>query len=107
MKTLVFCASQGHGGFLAPNRADALGILERVAARKDEIFTHYDGKLRAFLEFVLAQYVDQGVEELDQEKLSQLLELKYHTIDEAAEALGGVPIIRDTFVGFQKYLYDE
>ena len=78
---------------------------ERVEARKGEIFTRYDGRLQAFLEFVLAQYVNQGVEELDQEKLGHLLELKYHTVSDAAEQLGGVPAIRDTFVGFQQYLY--
>jgi type I restriction enzyme R subunit len=78
---------------------------ERVEARKGEIFTRYDGKLQTFLHFVLAQYVKQGVEELDQEKLGHLLELKYHTASDAAEQLGGVPVIRDTFVGFQQYLY--
>jgi hypothetical protein len=41
------------------------------------------------------------------EKLGQLLELKYHTVSEAADELGDVPVIRDTFVGFQRYLYDE
>jgi len=79
---------------------------ERVQARKGEIFTRYDGKLQAFLDFVLAQYVKQGVEELDQEKLGHLLELKYHTVSDAAEQLGGVPVIRDTFIGFQRYLYE-
>jgi type I restriction enzyme, R subunit len=39
---------------------------ERVETRKGEIFARYDGKLQAFLDFVLAQYVRQGVEELDQ-----------------------------------------
>ena len=78
---------------------------DRVAARKGEIFARYNGPLQVFLEFVLAQYVNQGVEELDQEKLAHLLELKYHTVNEAAERLGGVPAIRDTFVGFQQYLY--
>jgi type I restriction enzyme R subunit len=78
---------------------------ERVEARRGEIFTRYNGKLQAFLDFVLAQYVSQGVEELDQEKLAHLLELKYHTVNEAAAELGGVPVIRDTFVGFQQYLY--
>ena len=65
----------------------------------------YNGRLQAFLEFVLAQYVNQGVEELDQEKLGHLLELKYHTVSDAADQLGGVPVIRDTFVEFQQYLY--
>lgn len=81
--------------------------LERVDARKGAILSRYDGKLQAFLNFVLAQYVTQGVGELDQEKLSELLQLKYHTIDDAAERLGGVPVIRDTFIGFQQYLYDQ
>lgn len=80
---------------------------ERVAARRGDIFARYELKLQAFLDFVLAQYVQQGVGELDQEKLGNLLELKYHTISDAAEALGGVPAIRDTFVGFQQYLYRD
>jgi len=28
-------------------------------------------------------------------------------VGEAAEKLGGVPVIRDTFVGFQQYLYRD
>jgi len=75
-----------------------------VDARR--IFDHYDAKLQAFLDFVLAQYVTQGVGELDQEKLGDLLQLKYHTVTDAAEQLGGVSAIRDTFIGFQQYLYE-
>jgi type I restriction enzyme R subunit len=79
---------------------------ERVETRKSNILGHYDSKLQAFLDFVLAQYVKQGVGELDQEKLGDLLQLKYHTVMDAADQLGGVPAIRDTFIGFQQYLYD-
>jgi type I restriction enzyme R subunit len=78
---------------------------ERVEARKGDIFSRYDSKLEAFLDFVLAQYVSQGVGELDQEKLGDLLQLKYHTVNDAASQLGGVPVIRDTFVEFQQFLY--
>ena len=78
---------------------------ERVEARRQDIYSRYDSKLQAFLDFVLAQYIKQGVEELDQDKLGNLLELKYHTVSDAAEQLGGVPVIRDTFLGFQRYLY--
>jgi type I restriction enzyme R subunit len=78
---------------------------ERVDARRGDIFARYDGKLQAFLDFVLGQYVRQGVGELDQEKLGALLQLKYHTIDDAASQLGSVPLIRDTFLGFQQHLY--
>jgi type I restriction enzyme R subunit len=42
---------------------------------------------------------------LDQDKLGRLLELKYHTVVDAAEQLGAVPVIRDTFVELQQYLY--
>jgi type I restriction enzyme, R subunit len=79
---------------------------ERVESHKVNIFAHYDAKLQAFLDFVLAQYVRQGVGELDQEKLSDLLQLKYHTVNDATEQLGGIPAIRDAFIGFQQYLYE-
>jgi type I restriction enzyme R subunit len=78
---------------------------ERVETHRADIFPRYDGKLQAFLDFVLGQYVAQGVGELDQEKLGALLQLKYHTIDDAASQLGSVPLIRDTFLGFQQHLY--
>ncbi len=54
---------------------------------------------------MLQQYVKKGVEELDQTKLGELLELKYHGISDAAAELGVVAEIRDVFVGFQRYLY--
>lgn len=80
---------------------------ERVDARKSGILLRYDSKLQAFLDFVLGEYVKEGVEELDQDKLAGLLALKYHTVNDAAKALGGVPLIRDTFIGFQRYLYEK
>lgn len=78
---------------------------ERVEERKEVIFSQYDEKLQAFLDFVLAQYVQEGVGELDQEKLPHLLELKYRAVSDAAEQLGGVSRIREAFIGFQKHLY--
>jgi type I restriction enzyme R subunit len=78
---------------------------ERVETHRADIFARYNGKLQSFLDFVLGQYVAQGVGELDQEKLGALLQLKYHTIDDAASQLGSVPLIRDTFLGFQQHLY--
>jgi type I restriction enzyme R subunit len=79
---------------------------ERAEDHKPKIMPLYEPKLQEFLDFVLAQYVSQGVGELDQEKLKHLLELKYHTVSDAADHLGGIPAIRDAFVGFQKYLYE-
>ena len=58
-----------------------------------------------FVEFVLDHYVEEGVDELDIEKLTPLLRLKYNAIADAAADLGTPDQIRQTFVGFQKYLY--
>jgi type I restriction enzyme R subunit len=63
---------------------------ERADAHRDQIFSHYDRKLQAFLDFVLSQYVKEGVGELDQAKLPHLLELKYRAVSDAAAQLGGV-----------------
>ena len=62
---------------------------------------------RAFVDFVLAQYVAQGVEELDQDKLSPLLRLRYQALGDAFDALGEPERVRDIFVGFQKHLYEK
>ena len=56
---------------------------------------------------MLGQYVAQGVGELDREKLPQLLGLKYHTVNDAVAELGDAATIRETFVGFQRYLYEK
>ena len=45
------------------------------------------------------------MEELDDAKLPELLELKYKSIEDAKKALGDIRTIRDTFIGFQEYLY--
>ena len=79
---------------------------ERSDASRPFIIAHYDAKLQAFLDFVLAQYVEEGVDELDQAKLPHLLQLKYRAVSDAAAALGGVANIRDAFVGFQRHLYN-
>jgi type I restriction enzyme, R subunit len=79
---------------------------ERVNTHRDQIFSRYDRKLQAFLDFVLSQYVKEGVGELDQAKLPHLLELKYRAVSDAAAQLGGVAQIRDAFIGFQRHLYD-
>ena len=79
---------------------------ERAARARTEISVHFTGKQQAFLDFVLAQYIKVGVEELAQDKLSPLLKLKYHNaIADAVADLGRPEEIGKVFVGFQKYLY--
>jgi len=62
---------------------------------------------QAFVDFVLAQYVSQGVDELDVDKLSPLLKLRYqNALSDAVADLGSPEQIRGVFVGFQRHLYE-
>ncbi len=80
----------------------------RSTSARVEISTHFNTKQQAFLGFVLAHYVNVGVGELDQEKLTPLLRLKYHdSITDAVADLGRADEIGRTFSGFQKHLYQE
>ena len=79
----------------------------RVAEAQSKIFAMLNNGQKEFLEFVLSKYIETGVEELDEEKLPDLLTLKYHAIGDASEMLGSVENIRTTFFNFQKYLYER
>jgi type I restriction enzyme R subunit len=79
--------------------------LER-AERAKVYFGSYKPAQQDFLNFVLEQYVKTGFEELDDVKLPKLLELKYKAIADAKHALGDIPSIRRTFIGFQEHLYE-
>jgi type I restriction enzyme R subunit len=81
---------------------------ERAAKAKVIISTHFNSKQQVFLDFVLSHYVNVGVEELDQDKLTPLLRLKYHdSIADAVADLGRPDDIGKVFTGFQKYLYQQ
>jgi len=81
---------------------------DRACQAKTDIQINFNGKQQAFLDFVLSQYVKEGVEELDQEKLSPLLRLKYkNAISDAMPDLGDPTQIKSMFVRFQKYLYQK
>ena len=81
---------------------------ERAARAKLAISTRFSSRQAAFLDFVLAQYVKVGVEELSQEKLSSLLKLKYrNAIADAVADLGKPEQIGQLFSSFQQYLYAQ
>ena len=79
----------------------------RVAGAQSNIFALLNRQQKEFLEFVLSKYIETGVEELDEAKLPQLLELKYQSVHDGVEVLGEVPQIRSTFIDFQKHLYER
>jgi len=83
-------------------------VTREVRAANAKVFIHarFGAKQQVFLDFVLSHYVKVGVEELDQEKLTPLLLLKYnYSMSDAMSDLGGAEETRSLFAGFQKYLY--
>jgi type I restriction enzyme, R subunit len=80
---------------------------QRVAASQATIFAILDDKQKEFIAFVLSKYVESGVDELDQEKLPQLLINKYQSMPDALKILGNAKDVGLLFMEFQKYLYEE
>lgn len=80
---------------------------ERVVEHKDLIYSHYNDKQQAFLDFVLTQYINEGVGELHTDRIASFLELKYGGLHDAKIELGEASQIRETFVGFQRYLFEK
>ena len=79
---------------------------ERATRARLAIGRRFSDKQQAFIDFVLAHYIRVGVEELDKQKLTPLLLLKYHdSIADAVADLGRPEEIGSVFSGFQKYLY--
>lgn len=81
--------------------------LERVASAQSNIFALLNAKQKDFIEFVLTKYIETGVEELDQEKLPILLTTKYQSFTDAQTVLGDLTNVKNLFINFQKYLYQQ
>ncbi len=80
----------------------------RATIARPAISAHFNSKQQAFLEFVLAHYITEGVGELDREKLTPLLRLKYHdSLPDALADLGKPEEIGRVFAGFQQHLYSK
>ena len=127
-KLLAGLAEQGFGGeqlaemqrIIDAEKSDLYDVLahvayamapltrqERAANAKTAISTHFNDKQQAFLDFVLSQYIRVGVQELDKDKLSPLLKLRYNNaIADAIADLGKPEEIGRVFIGFQRFLYD-
>jgi type I restriction enzyme R subunit len=101
-------------------KSDLFDVLAHVAyalppipraVRADQARVHinsnFNAKQEAFLDFVLSHYVSVGVEELEQNKPTPLLRLKYNnSIADAVADLGQPEEIGQAFAGFQKFLYN-
>lgn len=80
---------------------------ERADRSKVTILSNFASRQHAFIEFVLSQYVENGVTELDEERLASLINLKYHSVSDGINELGAIEEIKKMFCGFQKYLYEN
>lgn len=78
---------------------------ERAEAGSIKVSAEFDEKLAVFLEYILNQYVKTGVEDLDRSKLSDYLTVQFGSPRAGIEYLGGMDIVLDSFIGFQKHLY--
>jgi type I restriction enzyme R subunit len=106
------------------NNSDLFDVLEyicfgikpiprevRVAVAQSKIFSQLnktndkDNQKKKFLEFVLSNYIQAGVEELAADKLTDLLRIKYRALKDAIAILGDEESIRKIFYWFQQYLY--
>lgn len=81
---------------------------DRAIHARSAIGAQFTTRQQEFIDFVLAHYVRSGVEELDREKLTPLLLLKYRdSITDAIADLGDPDQIGQVFAGFQRFLYDR
>ena len=80
---------------------------ERVANAQSNIYTFLNEKQRDFIGFILRNYVQDGVDELDISMLSASLTSKYGSVYEGQKVLGEVDEIKRVFVDFQQHLYIE
>ena len=57
------------------------------------------------MRYVLNNYIEDGVYELDEKKLETILKAKYRTLPDVQTQLGSISEIRTTFIDFQQHLY--
>lgn len=80
---------------------------QRVDKARSLIFANLNEKQKEFLDFVLQKYITQGSEELFEDRLGSILNLKYNSLIDAQKELGEADKIRSTFFDFQEILYSK
>jgi len=80
---------------------------DRVKANETNIYALLNKNQKDFISFVLRNYIQDGVDELDIAKLSTIIKSKYGGIPEAEKVLGNVDQINKVFIDFQRHLYEQ
>ncbi len=99
-------------------KCDLLDVLEHIAyattpierkvraERIDDYYQNLSNAQKQFVEYVVNAYIKSGVDELKMSKLKTLLSLKFGSVPEGINALGGAPVARKVFKDFQQHLYN-
>ena len=77
----------------------------RVQTSEQKVYNFLNEQQREFVRYVLQNYVEDGVDELDDKKLGTILQAKYGSFSDAQKELGTINEIRTTFIDFQQHLY--
>ena len=85
----------------------AISRKERVDLAEDNIYNFINKDQVEFIRFVLNNYIQEGIDELDISNLSTIINAKYGSINEAQKELGSSNEIKEAFTDFQKYLYQK
>ena len=81
---------------------------ERVLSVSNSKFVekYHSDKAKQFIEFILERYRKDGVKELDEDKLGDLVKLSgLGTVKEVSNYFGGIPQMREDYFGLQREIY--
>ena len=79
----------------------------RVETNRKHIYTLLNEEQRDFIDYILSNYIQAGVDELDPAKISSAVVAKYGSVGDAEQVLGDLGIIRELFIKIQAPLYEE
>jgi type I restriction enzyme R subunit len=58
-----------------------------------------------FVDYIIKLYIKEGSEELAMDKLPTIISMKYGSLLDGMNVLGGIDTAKNTFVSFQRCLY--
>lgn len=79
--------------------------VKRAAVSRSVLERAIAAKQLEFVDFLASQYVETGIEVLEDSKLETLLSIKYKSVIEGVSYLGNAETARQLFLDFQKNLY--
>jgi type I restriction enzyme, R subunit len=85
---------------------DTITRKERVAGVGSEFLSELNEEEEGFVRFVLDKYEKNGFEELSEDNLQRLVQLKYGSSYDAVQKMGDADSIRQEFIDLQKELYE-